>query len=120
VKRLIADAELEATMPNADALASRIGRALRQRVAQWLMTYAIHSTILIGGLLVLTSQRRTKARFGARVMDLAVRACWRGHHVVAQSVRSAPPLTEHCVWIATRLPGRWFGLKLGTPTTSQA
>lgn len=60
---------------------------------EWLMTYAMHSTILIGGLLVLTS-----TTFGRRFLDGHGSWTWRfallGALVTAslQSVRSATPL----------------------------
>jgi hypothetical protein len=72
-----------------------IGTALHSAniVLEWLMTYAIHSTLLIGGLLLLTS-----TAFGRRALGRNGTWLWRfalvGAIVTAtlQSVRSGAPL----------------------------
>ena len=82
-------------MPHASEVFRLIGSAVHaaNMLLEWLMTYAIHSTILIGGLLVLTSTvlgRRLLSGHGSWVWRFALV----GAVVTAslQSIRSAAPL----------------------------
>jgi bla regulator protein blaR1 len=83
-------------MVHADSLFPLIGSAVHlvNALLAWLVTYAIHSTILIGGLLLLTattSGRRLVAGHGTWLWRFALV----GAIVTAslQSIRSAAPLT---------------------------
>src|SRR5688500_12680596 len=83
-------------MPHASPMIPIIGSAVHaaNTLLEWLMTYAIHSTILIGGLLLLTSTawgRQVVTRHGSWVWRFALV----GALVTAslQSLRSAAPLT---------------------------
>lgn len=78
-----------------DAVFPVMGGLLRSAnlLLEWLMTYAIHSTLLIGGLLLLTS-----TAFGRRTLGRSGTWLWRfalvGAIVTAtlQSIRSSAPL----------------------------
>ena len=73
-------------------------------VLEWLMTYAIHSTILIGCLLLLTSTAagRRLGR-GHGYVALAIRARGRAHHVVATILSiGLTARRERCALMATR------------------
>lgn len=82
-------------MPPASDVFRLIGAAVHSAnmLLEWLMTYAIHSTILVGGLLLLTS-----TTFGRRLVSGHGSWLWRfalvGAVVTAslQSLRSAAPL----------------------------
>jgi Zn-dependent protease with chaperone function len=82
-------------MPHVDPLFRLIGTALHSAnvLLEWLMTYAIHSTLLIGGLLLLTS-----TAFGRQALGKNGTWLWRFALVGAiltatiQSVRSGAPL----------------------------
>jgi len=81
-------------MPNADALAV-IGAVVHvaNGLLEWLMTYAIHSTILIGGLLVLTfttAGRKLVLGHGSWIWRFALVGAVITSSL--QSVRSAAPL----------------------------
>ena len=83
-------------MPHVDSLFRLVGTVLHSAnvLLEWLMTYAIHSTLLIGGLLLLTS-----TTFGRQALGRNGTWLWRfalvGAIVTAtlQSVRSGAPLT---------------------------
>ena len=82
-------------MPLVDSMLPSIGKALHSAnvLLEWLMTYAIHSTLLIGGLLLLTS-----TAFGRRALGRNGTWLWRFALVGAvlsatlQSIRSGAPL----------------------------
>ena len=82
-------------MPHVSPMIGLIGAAAHAAnvLLEWLMTYAIHSTILIGGLLLLTSTA-TGRRLVARHCSWAWRFALVGALVTAslQSLRSAAPL----------------------------
>lgn len=82
-------------MPNADSLAL-LGSVVHfaNVLLEWLMTYAIHSTILIGGLLVLTfttAGRKLVAGHGSWIWRFALVGAVITSSL--QSLRSAAPLT---------------------------
>lgn len=82
-------------MPHASEVLRLVGAAVHAAnvLLEWLMTYAIHSTILIGGLLLLTSTtlgRRLLAGHGSWIWRFALV----GGVITAslQSIRSAAPV----------------------------